>query len=57
MIVSLSETCRVVYQNKVEKYCILLASIIRKLVIFVNAFVVRTVLVQYRETNNFYMDV
>jgi len=27
--VSLSETCRVVYQNKVEKQCILLASIIR----------------------------
>jgi len=27
--VSLSETCRVVYQNKVEKLCILLASIIR----------------------------
>ena len=26
---SLSETCRVVYQNKVEKWCILLAFIIR----------------------------
>jgi len=26
---SLSETRKVVYQNKVEKYCILLASIIR----------------------------
>jgi hypothetical protein len=29
MIVSLSETCRVVYRNKVEKQCVLLASITR----------------------------
>ena len=28
--VSLSETCRILYQNKDEKYCILLAFIIRK---------------------------
>jgi hypothetical protein len=28
-VVSLSETCRVLYQNKVEKWCNLLAFIIR----------------------------
>ena len=29
LTVSLSETCRVLYQNKAEKYCILLAFIVR----------------------------